>query len=314
MGEKLDFPGNFDRFLRFGYEALEAGEDEAAVEEFIAAYELQQDFAVNLLIVTISLEIGQYKQALNYALERVDEYVADLRYFPYYIEALGQNKLFLTARKLLLAKQKTADKRELQDLEQIENKIDLLETVTLMKEKESIKRIRDLLQKLPAMDAAQQLYQVKQARYLPLKEFVEYGQVLLCDPQVHILARTWLVEELVRLEWPDKVAVIDYLGKAREIIPQKLKTPEQEPLLQQIEAELNQLLANEDPILLVSILDELKVVDSFLYPFMGEVTPDPKRWAVGYLSDYGYGSFSGGEDLELTAVRQKIAEETGKLF
>lgn len=287
MSKTIEFPGNYQRYLEMGYEALEEGRIQAALALFKEAYESHQDFAINLLIVNLSLEIGDRKGALEIAEEKIADYIQDARQFYLLIEVLAQNHQFIRAQELLAQKLTFSNEEEREYLLEMEKSLIQQEEYFQSFEKRKIESLKKEVLLLSDLPALLQIRHVKKSKELPKAEFVKIAKALLKDEKVHPLTKSWLVEGLVRLQVTEEIEVLDLEGQLDRIIPKNVPLPEESETLINLEKELQKNLSDTDPVMLAHVLEEIRMHFSLLYPFGSERITDEKLCVYSYLLEYG---------------------------
>lgn len=296
---KIPFPKNYERFIALGQEALAAGSFRKAGDFLLQAYEIQPDFPLNFLLLTTFAELGEGETAYVLAQDYLDDYERVPDYLALYIRVLLQTKRFVEAQTLINRKILTSSKQDMKALVILKKEIRRAELLAQQFEHERIAQVKNELEILPERQAHEQLQLIKEAALLPQADFVEIAKELLQQPKLHSLAKSWLLEELQRLEITETIP-ISWQGKIRQVIPAELGSPGDSASYQRVLLYLEKELVNSDPILLLNIEEEVILHFAMLYPFADEIITNPTSWAKSYIETY---------QLEATSLGTNEQEE-----
>ncbi|WP_430597477.1 hypothetical protein [Enterococcus sp. AZ177] len=312
LTNKIPFPKNYERFIELGQEAIKNNNLIGAVDYYEHAYAIRQDFTLNLVLVNMYLEIGENEQALSLASEMKEKYFAYLDYVEIYIQILIQNHLFIQAHSIINERILMEQSGEMRKLISLKKKIRHVELMYQQFEVGKIKELKEELQQLNKHNYYEQMAIVKKAGQLPQEEFIVIGKKILVDVQVHNLVRSWILEELVRLHVKEEVEFFWRDNKKYTVVPASVGTPLDSAAYQRILLFLEKELINDDPILLVDIMEEIRLHFALLYPLADEIIEDPRLWAVSYVSSYNHSIAQKyqveEEQLEIEKI-QKIQSE-----
>lgn len=288
MTNKIPFPKNYERFIELGQEAAKQGELLEAVGYYEQAYAIRQDFPLNLVLVNMYLEINENEQALSLASEMKEHYFANLDYMELYIQILIQNHLFIQAHSIINERILMEKSGEMRKLISLKKKIRHVELMYQQFEVSKIKELKEELLHLKTHNYYEQLAIVKKAGQLPHDEFIVIGKQILLDGQVHNLVRSWILEELVSLHVKEEVEFLWRDNKKYTVIPAVVGTPLDCAAYQRILLFLEKELINDDPILLVDIMEEIRLHFALLYPLADEIIEDARLWAISYIISYNH--------------------------
>lgn len=312
LTNKIPFPKNYERFIELGQEAIKNNNLIGAVDYYEHAYAIRQDFPLNLVLVNMYLEIGENEQALSLASEMKEKYFAYLDYVEIYIQILIQNHLFIQAHSIINERILMEQSGEMRKLISLKKKIRHVELMYQQFEVGKIKELKEELQQLNKHNYYEQMAIAKKAGQLPQEEFIVIGKKILVDVQVHNLVRSWILEELVRLHVKEEVEFFWRDNKKYTVVPASVGTPLDSAAYQRILLFLEKELINDDPILLVDIMEEIRLHFALLYPLADEIIEDPRLWAVSYVSSYNHSIAQKyqveEEQLEIEKI-QKIQSE-----
>ncbi|MGX7149281.1 hypothetical protein [Enterococcus ureasiticus] len=288
LTNKIPFPKNYERFIELGQEAIKNNHLIEAVDYYEQAYAIRQDFPLNLVLVNMYLETGENEQALSLASEMKEKYFAYLDHMETYIQILIQNHMFIQAHSIINERILMEQSGEMRKLISLKKKIRHLELMYQQFEVGKIKELKDELDHLNKHNYYEQMAIVKKAGQLPQDEFIVIGKKFLLDERVHNLVRSWILEELVRLHVKEEVEFLWRDNKKYTVVPASVGTPLDSAAYQRILLFLEKELINDDPILLVDIMEEIRLHFALLYPLADEIIKDPRLWAVSYVISYNH--------------------------
>ncbi|MBO1305463.1 hypothetical protein JZO70_04785 [Enterococcus sp. 669A] len=306
----LDFPGNYDYYLRSGQKALEDHRPKDGIVQLEAAYQIKQEPIVNWLIATTAFELGDYKKSLSYIVELPDFYMEEENRAELYLQNLLMSKQYLSARKLLWEIQKLGklDKDKVQSFEQL---IDMQEAFYQQTQKSMILEIKQEMAELPHASAVYQLQIVQRVKELPQADLIEVSNQLMVNPKVSPLVRNFLFEELVNTGTKDLLSILAIDGSIHTLSPEKIGISASNPLKNDILNGLEEILENKDPVLLTSLMEEAKVELALLYPLY-EQYENSRFWVNSYLSEYLNQEYPLNEKVE--EIRKKIKQEINGFY
>ena len=303
LTNQIPFPKNYERFIELGQEAIKKNNLIEAVDYYEQAYAIQQDFPLNLVLVNIYLELGENEQALSLASEMKEKYFANLDYMEIYIQILIQNHMFIQAHSLINERILMEQSGEMRKLISLKKKIRHVELMYQEFEVGKIKELQKELDHLNTHNYYEQIAIVKKAGQLPHDEFIVIGKKILLDAHVHNLVRSWILEELASLHLKEEVQFLWRDNKKYTVIPACIGTPLDSAAYQRILLFLEKELINDDPILLVDIMEEIRLHFALLYPLADEIIKDPRLWAISYISSYSHS----------TAQKYQVDEEQSEI-
>ncbi|EOH90036.1 hypothetical protein [Enterococcus pallens] len=306
----IEFPKNYEYYLKKGQEALEGHRLAEGVVQLEKAYQLEQDPVVNWLIATTTFEIADYSKSLSYIEELPDFYVEEESRAELYLQNLLMEKDFLNARKLLweIKKQGKLNKYKIQNLT---NLLEMQEKFYRQTQQSLIQEIKQELVELSKYSAAYQLQKVQKIKDLPQADLLDVSKKLLIDPRISLLVRNFLFEELVKVGTQERVSILTIDGKINHLYPNEIGASDTMVLTSNIMDKLEITLENQDPILLENLREEVKVEMAILYP-LHQLYEDSKFWVNSYLSEYLHKDYPLDQEIEL--VRGKIKRELNRFY
>ncbi|OJG75589.1 hypothetical protein RV12_GL001392 [Enterococcus quebecensis] len=288
LTNKIPFPKNYERFIELGQEAIKKDKLSEAVDYFEQAYAIRQDFPLNLVLVNMYLEVGENEQALSLAAEMKENYFAYLDYMELYIQILIKNHMFIQAHSIINERILMEQSGEMRKLISLKKKVRHVELLYQQYEVVKIKELKEEMNYLNTHNYYEQLTIVKKAGKLPQDEFILMGKKILLDERVHNLVRSWVLEELVNLHVKEEVEFLWRDNKKYTVVPAIVGTPLDCAAYQRILLFLEKELINDDPILLVDIMEEIRLHFALLYPLADKIIENPKLWAITYIISYNH--------------------------
>lgn len=305
--EPIEFPKNYQTYLKQGQLALSEKKLPEALELFEAAYAIQQDTLVNWLIATTAFELGETQKAASYLKEQLAAYFADPHKREFMLQVLVVNQEFTLAEQTLWELKKT------QSLSTAwvtawEERIATQAEFYALEKRQQLTQLKTELLSLKDQAPYDQLALSKQALRLPKTELVTVAEQLLAEKAVFPLVRSFLFEELAKLAVTDEVAILLIDGTIQKLVPAQVGIPANQPVKQAIQQELKKQLENEDPVTLAALLDEVDVEFAALYPMPIDVTTVP-AWVESYLKEYDLTQADSNDETVVTKFRQLILQQ-----
>ncbi len=288
LSNKIPFPKNYERYIEMGQEAIQLGNQEAALLYFEKAYAIKQDFPLNLILVKTYLDTENYEKALYVASEMRERYFEYLDYLEIYLQVLTKNQLFLQAHSIINERILMEQSGEMRKLISLKKKIKHVELKYQQFESVKISEVKKELNQLNLYDYYEQLSVIKKSLNLPQDDFIRLGKNLLLDGRVHILVRSWILEELVKLHVKEEVKFLWRDNQTYTVVPAAVGTPLDCAAYQRILLFLEKELINVAPILLVDITEEIRLHFTLLYPLADQIIKNPRLWAVSYIISYNH--------------------------
>ena len=301
--EPIEFPKNYQTYLKQGQAALAEKKLPEALELFEAAYQIKQEIPINWLLATTAFELGEIQKAVTYMKEKLPEYFKDPHKREFMLQALVVNQEFTLAEQTLwqLQKNQTIAPDWLATWqERIKNQADFY----ALEKRQQVTQIKTELLELKKHEPAEQVTLSRQIRRLPKPELLTVAKKLLVEPEVFPLVRSFLFEELAKLEVSEEVNVLTIDGTLQSLSPKKVGTPAEQTLRIAIEQTLKTRLENQDPVTLAALLDEVAVEFAALYPM--PVPGDAAAWVASYLAEFGMASEA--SDPQVAALRQLVVK------
>lgn len=278
----IEFPKNDHYYLTLAEEAFSAGNFSLALENYKRAYQKNPSAKLNRLIASLALEQGDFAEALEYSEEEIESYLETPEMIDLYLQIQLYSQKFFTAREFLWRakknKQLTEEQQKLWSM-----RIDEQETFFQRQQQAEIEQLETELSQLPALMPMDQLIVIRRIKQLPEKRLQSMAESFMVDPKIAPLVRSYLFESLAKVGVVEKVRYMTIQDEIVELSP--AHTGFDDTLENKIETLLNDYLIDEDPILLVNLLEQVKLEMAFLYPLQSSFMR-PQSWVDSYLAEY----------------------------
>lgn len=302
----IEFPNNDHYYLTLAEEAFSAGNYLQALENYKLAYQENPSTKLNHLIANLSLEQGDFEEALAFSEEEPDSYLEAPETIDLYLQIQLYSHRFFAAREFLWRAQKmkqlTEEQRNLW-LMRIED-----QEFFYQKQQQAImEQLKSEIRQLPLLSPMEQLVSVRAIKQLSEERLQVWAKKFMLEPKVTPIVRSYLFESLARIGVSEKVHYLTFLDEIAELSP--AITGVDETLQNEISIRLDEHLSDEDPILLSNILEQVKLEMAFLYPLQRSFM-EPEAWVASYLSEYwsGYRNSSELLDERIETIRKKIKQ------
>lgn len=301
---QINFPKNYDFYFKAGNQALAEQDIKTALENLLAAYQLQPDPPLNFILTSLLLEQGDYLTAWQLAEEYREYYLQQPERIELYLQLALLNHQFTLAQEILWQIQKEKRFRKLAETLQL--KVDFQTEFYQQQEKQNLALLMAELRELPQKEAFLQLSEVQKIQQLTLPALKKIARELLLNPQVSLLARNFIFEKLALMGVNEDFSYLSLTGEILFLNPVTVGPPAEMLLKNKILQELNQKLAQQDPILLENLREEVQVELALLYPLQNNYA-DSKAWVKSFLHEYA-GASDAELDLEIESLRKKIRQ------
>ncbi|WP_165004917.1 MULTISPECIES: hypothetical protein [unclassified Enterococcus] len=292
----IDFPEKYENLMRVAQQALAKQQYGQARELLQRAYELNETFEANSLLVFCLYELDEKKEALRQAILHEPQYLSTEEFAGFYFDLLIGVKDYLYARKLIAS----ADFSDSFEQTLIE-KIQYAEELSGQMERQKIRGIYQTIEKLPFAEPAQQLLLLNEVEQLPYHEFIQAVKKLIVTPEIHLLARARLLESLVQVKECTKFAYLTIEEKLIDVIPKKLPRPEEQKAFQEL-CQLADQYENQDAMLGASLKEEFAMQSALTYPIYDRYINHVEDWFELTIEAYG------------GIVREEKTEEQKEVF
>lgn len=254
-----------------GLAALEKGDLVEAINCFMATYQAKKTFKVNYLLFETLEKAERYDNAAQIADDYVTDYLKDEAKFLEYVKVMvlaGQIRKIEMTLELVQAFFSEPQTKRLQ--------VQFEKTLAEVRSQEEIETLKKQFKYLGANDVIGQREVFEKTKSLTIKEFEELSQGPLLDPDVHVLLRSAILDELRYLGSEREVEYLSFTKEVRSFIPAALKELTDYLMYQR----LTQLLATDSaitPDLKEAALAEMTLKLQLLYPQLTRPFPEPEK-------------------------------------
>lgn len=254
-----------------GLAALEKGDLDEAINCFMATYQAKKTFKVNYLLFETLEKAERYDNATQIADDYVTDYLKDEAKFLEYVKVMvlaGQIRKIEMTLELVQAFFSEPQTKRLQ--------VQFEKTLAEVRSQEEIETLKKQFKYLGANDVIGQREVFEKTKSLTIKEFEELSQGPLLDPDVHVLLRSAILDELRYLGSEREVEYLSFTKEVRSFIPAALKELTDYLMYQR----LTQLLATDSaitPDLKEAALAEMTLKLQLLYPQLTRPFPEPEK-------------------------------------
>lgn len=279
---EIQFPKNFEFYLKEGHVALESHDLNQAFLSFEKAYHIKKEPLVNFMLSTIASQKGNIEAAILYAEEMLDNYMLDYQRFEYLLQLLLLNYQFEKARAWLWR----GYKQQLISEEQVNDFTYVIDEQAQMFPEEATSdqpyTLEEIVKELDA-PALVQMEKIKKSEHLSTEDLVSLAKQVLSKKKVTLLARNYLFEELAKKEIDLAFDYLDLHDQIIQLNPKIIGTQQRDQLIQRIISKLSERLEHQDPYFLQNLIEEVYVEQALLYPLQ-VFYPDTTAWVNSYLS------------------------------
>lgn len=300
MGEKIDFPKNYDLYLKKAMSYFKIGNMEEAIPYFAKAYQLKKEDKINTFYTTALYQIGSYQEAKEIAEEKLTFYQTEEKLYAFYTSILIKAHYFEEATNIITKEQhKIGKPKNLEVWETLaKNCLEEVENKRLQEEK---KHKLILKQSFSIGDKAysEQAALMQELKLVPKDIYIQAAKIMLSNPFVNGLIKATLIEGLIAKECSE-IIKITWFDEERQIIPTHLKPLEENQTVETVKKIIEEQVAIHNPSLFQLINEEVNLHVILLYPFIEEVITIPSIWVKLYQQKY---------DMEKTIIIEESVEQ-----
>lgn len=307
MGEKIDFPRNYEAFLKKAIAQFQEGNVETACDYFKSAYTIKQEPMVNTMYVSALYQLGDYQTAKKIADEKKEIYEKDENLYILYTTILIKSHLFVEAERIIqkkLAQASELEGRPLWETAQLE-----LNNERFKQKKEKEKRDQEIVKNVLSMGSQSFEYQsalVKQMTELDVDSYLFSAKSLLSNPFVNEIVKSTVLEGLIKQNCAEEFELYWFKQK-RTIVPSQTTSLEKNETVHSLLTLLSDKLEDSNPSLYQMLLQEINLHCLLLHPYIDEVITDPQQWLTLCFMRYDSNSMNECEDhLESEKMTQWV--------
>lgn len=286
MGEKIDFPKNYDLYLKKAMSNFKIGNMEEAIPYFAKAYQLKKEDKINTFYTTALYQIGSYQEAKVLAEEKLAFYQNEEKLYAFYTSILIKAHYFAEATDIIKREQHKIGQPTNREVWKTlaKNCIEEKENKSLQEEK---KHKNLLKQSFSIGDKAypEQTALMQELEQVPNDIYLQAAKIMLVNPFVNGLIKATLIEGLIAIECSETIE-LSWFDQNREIIPTHLKRLEENQTVETVKKIIEEQVAIHNPSLFQLINEEANLHFILLYPFIEEVITVPTVWVKLYQQKY----------------------------
>lgn len=281
MNETLNPLNSYENLFRLGVNAFNEERYNDAINYLEKAYQYNSSYDIHRLLVICHIEIKDYQIAKIILKERFHDYMDTQEGRMLYAKILIYTHEFITARIFIYNFQKTDTHLDelLKDLQRDE------EYLYAYHHKEYEQFEKQLLT-IEHKSYVDQIQLLKEARFLPYKKYEATIIPLLVKKDFNIILRASLLNDLHQLNCDSTIEYRMFNDKIVSVIPKQLQEIINSRTFVQLEAQIEIELASQ-PDIRQSLLKELPLIFSVLYPYPEQFILNPKRFLNAMLYRYG---------------------------
>lgn len=278
MGQQINFPKNYQAFLKKAMQQFQEGHLEEACQLFQTAYSIKKEPMVNTMYVSALYQLGDYQQAKEIADDNKELYQKDEDLYGFYTSLLIKNQLFVEAERII---QKHLLHQEQQEVNPVWETAQLeLEKERYRVEKEKEIRAQELVKNIFAMGGKTFDYQsslVKQMGELNGELYSLSAKSILSNPFVNEIVKSTVLEGLINQNRREEFDLFWFKEK-RVVIPAQLTSIEANQTVKQLMTLLREQYEDVNPSLYQMLMQEINLQFLLLHPYIDEIITDVNTW------------------------------------
>lgn len=286
MGERIDFPKNYELYLRKAVHKFQEGNMVEACTYFEEAYAIKQESSINAMYVSALFQLERYKEAQEIAEDKLELYESDDSLYSLYTTILIKNHSFKEAELII--------QRKLSQLNQTANK-EVWHTAKYVLEHEQNrhkqnekKRNQELLKEILAMGDQSFEHQaalIKQMQEMSNEWYTLGARSVLRNPFVNEIVKTTVLEHLVR-EGVTEEFEMYWFDQRRFVVPADQSSLEENKRFKEVVHLLKEKFEDDNPTMYQALLQEVNLHFLMLYPYIEEVVTDASKWLGTCFNQY----------------------------
>ncbi|KRL01373.1 hypothetical protein [Liquorilactobacillus capillatus] len=269
-----------------GMAALEKGAYEEANQLLTQCYLNKKTFRLNFLLATSLARSGAFKDAAELAEEYLIEYLKNNEYFKKYILFNTGARRFIYLKKLLCSIDAYLSDKErtnfVELLTEEEERYTKANTQKLAKMRKEIMHCGQ-----GAVYEQRSLFQ--KAYFLPSSLFIQVGEYLLNDPDIHPLIKSNILDDLRILNISQEISFSSLDGQKHVVIPARLHALEETAVYAYFKDKLQQ---SDNLVLRDKQWNEVKLQLIILYPYEKKIVQPSELWLQVLLCEKQVTGFS----------------------
>lgn len=279
MGERIDFPGNYEVYLKKAVHMFQEGNVVDACHFFEEAYGIHQEPSVNAMYVSALYQLEDYEKAKEIADDKKKLYENDESLYSLYTTILIKNHLFVEAERIIQKKlalqNPAASTKEIWIAAK-----NALEHEKHKQKQEKRKYNQELLKEILAMGDKSFEHQaalVKDMKDMDKEWFVLGARSILRNLFINEIVKSTVLEILIDHQVDEEVELY-WFSQRRFITPTQVTSLEEEKIVKYISEELKEKFEDDNPSLYHALLQEMNLYFLLLHPYIEEVITDADKW------------------------------------
>lgn len=274
------FPHTASRYFQLAQEALGNKKKEEGFYFLQQSYLLEKNFRINFILVNLAVELENYSIAYKLIQDYEELYLKDDTCFSVYLHCLLEEENFILAHQLVNQLIYQENQAQLKKNLRYKKVVRQKELLSSFQRQENLgEAFKEAIRK--GNFHKEKTYFLLQA--LTQEEFIKSCKMLFMEEEVPYLAKSFLIEELIRLDYKEKMSIL-YLNKeVRTLLFQELFLINEEPLYEVLLSHIYRQSLKKDPLQLVNAMEEFRLLYSLLYPFEKYWITNPKAWVQAFI-------------------------------
>lgn len=297
MGERIDFPGNYEVYLKKAVHKFQEGNVVEACHFFKEAYAIHQEASVNAMYVSALYQLEDYETAKEIADDKKNLYENDESLYSLYTTILIKNHLFVEAERII--QKKMAQQKPIASTKDIWIATkNLLEQEKNKQKQEKKKHNQELLKAVMAMGDKPFEYQatlVKEMQEMDKEWFMLGARSILRNPFINEIVKSTVLEILIDHRVEEEFELY-WFSQRRFITPTQMTSLEEEKTVNYIIEVLKEKFEDDNPSLHQALLQEMNLYFLLLHPYIEEVITNPDKWLLLSLGRYEIQFVNKGEE------------------
>lgn len=297
MGERIDFPNNYELYLKKAVKMFQVGNLEEACRFFKEAYAIRQEPSVNAMYVSALYQLEDYETAKEIADDKKELYENEESLYSLYTTLLIKNQLFVEAERII--QKKTAQHNLSTSTKEMWKATKIaLEHEKNKQQQEKKKHNQELLKEILAMGDKSFEHQaalVKDMKEMDKEWYALGARSILRNPFVNEIVKSTVLEILIDHQ-VDEEFELYWFEQRRLVTPAKLTSLEDERVVEAVIEGLKEKFEDDNPSLYHALLQEMNLYFLLLHPYIEEVITDADEWISLSFRRYDIESKNESED------------------
>lgn len=316
MGERVDFPKNYEIYVKKAVRKMQEGNTKEACRWFEEAYKIRQETSLNAMYTAALYEIGKFEEAKEIADDKKEAYESHDYLSSLYIQILTKTHRFLEAEHLIQKKRNQSDDTLKEQWEMLDVSLDQERIRFEKQQKLQDQKLMKEVASLENQSFAHQTAVLKKMQDFSKSSYSAAAKEILSNPSINEIVKTTILEELIQKNDKDRFE-LSWFDKKRSIVPSELRSLEEHLAVKTIRKELDEKISQQDPILFQTMEQETNLQFLLIFPYIEEVITDPESWLKLCLDQYEGRDISQQEDPKMKKMScwlERINREINQLM